>query len=589
MIKKKLVANTIQVFKTIKLIINIDKKNFISVLIITIISGFTPVISVLLSQYLLNLIQSADKPFTYILKIFLFFSLFSLLNDFMNNLKNYFSNKLQILLGYKLNYLLMEKCSNLTMEQLEDSEVYDQITRLENDVGNKPYQSFQALTTSITALTTFISSIGIIYTWKSWTIIFIILIPLISTVYYLKIGKAEFLMRYLRGNKERESWYLSHLMTHDFAFKEIKINNLKEFFLKKYWSLKDEFINQENEIIKRQIRISTIFNVIQEISNSVILLLAIYEAFQGILLIGTVTAYIKSMGMIQSNTLILTGSLYNLYNSNMYMELLEEFLDLPEEQNEGHYKISDISSIRLENVSYSYENNIVLKNINLEFNKGDIIAIVGKNGSGKSTLLKVIAGLYKPKKGNIYVDNMKLNQVNTNSYRDRLAVLFQDFLKLEMSLSNNIALGIEEEEKDKVKINRILNKLGADFLKADNNGSYRLEALLGNWFDGGQELSGGQWQKVALARINYKQASLYLLDEPSSSLDSLSEMKIFDEFFKLVSNRVGIYITHKISIAKKSKKIIVLDNGKIVGVGTHEFLLNNCDVYKSLYEKEIAL
>lgn len=585
---KKIVDNTLQVFKTIRLIAKINKKIFFGVLFLTILSGFTPVISVLLTQYLLNLIQTTSKPFIFVLYIFIFFSLFTLISDFLGNLKNYFSNKLQILLGYKLNYLLMEKCSNLSMEQLEDSETYDQITRLENDIGNKPFQSFQALTNTITGLTTFVSAIGILFTWKPWTVIIIVLVPLISTMYYLKIGKAEFMMRYLRGNKERESWYLSHLMTHDFAFKEIKINNLKGYFLKRYWALKDEFIGQENDINKRQVKISTIFSVIQEVANSFILLLAIYEAFQGFLLIGTVTAYIKAMGMIQSNTMVLSGSLYNLYNSNMYMELLEQFLKLPEERNDGDIKISDISSVRLENISYSYGEDEVLHNINLDLNKGEVIAVVGKNGSGKSTLMKVIAGLYTPKKGTIYINDHDFDQVDVLSYRDRLAVLFQDFLKLEMSLADNVALGLDDVQKDKNKINQILANLSVDFLKEKDEGKYKIDHLLGNWFEGGQDLSGGQWQKVALARVNYKNANLYLLDEPSSSLDSLSENEIFEEFFKLAADQIGLFITHKIGIAKKAEKIIVLDHGQIVGVGSHQELLDHCPIYNSLFEKEVA-
>lgn len=576
-----------QIVRTIKLIYKIDKKSFGIVFILTIATGLTPVVSLLLSTTLLNSIQVLNNSFSFVLKIFIAYSLFTLISDFLGNVKNYFSNKLQILLNYKLNYLLMEKCSELSLEQLEDSETYDQITRLENDISSKPYQALQALSGAIAALTTFVSSVGILFTWKPWTIIIIVSIPLISALYYLRIGKAEFAMRYFRGNKERESWYLSYLMTHDFAFKEIKVNNLKNYFLKRYWKLKEEFIGQENNINKRQIKISSIFSVIQEIVNTSILLMAIYEAFQGLLLIGTVTAYIKAMGMIQSNTMALTNSLYILYNSNMYMKLLEEFFELPGEKLEGRQQISRIDSISINNVSYAYNNTVVLKNINLNLTKGNIVAIVGKNGSGKSTLMKIIAGLYTPKEGIIKVNSFSSKDIDKMTYRNRITVLFQDFLKLEMSLANNIALGVEDSEKDSNKINHILSNLSVDFLKNENNSEYKIDELLGNWFEGGQELSGGQWQKIALARVNYKDADLYLLDEPSSALDSLSETKIFDEFFKLSSEKIGLYITHKIGVAKKADKIIVLDEGEIVGVGTHNNLLKSCDVYKDLFEKEM--
>lgn len=587
--KQVIKSNIQRILKTIYLIFSINKKLSIIVFTLTILSGLAPTISVLLSQLLLNSLQIQTGGIKTTIEIFVFYILFSIFADLISSVSSYYSSKLQILLNYKLNYMVMEKCGELSVEQFENSDIYDQITRLENDISTKPYQTFQAILSFISSLVTLISVASILFMWKPWAILLVMAVPCISAFYYLKIGKEEFEMRYNRSNKERESWYLSYLMTHDFAFKEIKANNLKDFFLKKYWNLKDDFIDQENAINKKQGVVSVLFNLLQELVSSVVLVLAIIEAFEGKLLLGNVTSYIKSVSMIQSNTMAIITSLYSIYNSNMYMNLLDVFMELPCDSSSQGEKVNQIQSIKFDQISYSYESNTVLQNINFEINKGDKVAIIGKNGSGKTTLLKILAGLYKPSCGSIYINEVLLDSLSKNSYRARISVLFQDFLKLEMSLLDNIALGEQANKQNRHKANGILNELDVDFLKENKYGSqYLLDKQLGNWFDDGQELSGGQWQKIALARTHYKNCDVYLLDEPSSALDSTAEVKVFDEFFKVSEEKIGVFITHKIGGAKNASKIIVLDDGYIVGTGTHEQLLSKCSTYRDLYEKEIS-
>ncbi|OTP10186.1 hypothetical protein A5844_001884 [Enterococcus sp. 10A9_DIV0425] len=587
--KKIIKSNVQRIFKTIYLIFSMNKKLSVIVFILTILNGLSPTISVLLSQSLLNNLQVQTKGMTTTIVIFLFYILFSIIADLFSSIGSYYSSKLQILLNYKLNYQVMEKCGELSVEQFENSDTYDQITRLENDISTKPYQTFQAILSFLSSLATLLSVASILFFWKPWTILLIITVPFVSAFYYLKIGQQEFEMRYSRSNKERESWYLSYLMTHDFAFKEIKANDLKDFFLNKYWNLKSDFIRQENAINKKQGFVSVFFNILQELVSSVVLVLAIIEAFEGKLLLGNVTSYIKSVSMIQSHTMSIITSLYSIYNSNMYMNLFDRFMELPCDRSNHGKEIKQIQSIKFEQISYTYESALVLQNIDFEIKKGDKVAIIGKNGSGKSTLLKILSGLYQPSSGSIYINDASLEVLNKNSYRARISVLFQDFLKLEMSLADNIALGGKSDKQNRHKMNEILTKLEVDFLKESPLGHhYLLDKQLGNWFDDGQELSGGQWQKIALARTHYKDCDVYLLDEPSAALDSTAEVKVFDEFFNRSENKIGVFITHKIGAAKSASKIIVLDNGSIVGTGTHEQLLSSCPTYKELYEKEIS-
>ena len=172
--------------------------------------------------------------------------------------------------------------------------------------------------------------------------------------------------------------------------------------------------------------------------------------------------------------------------------------------------------------------------------------------------------------------------------KERISVLFQDFLQLEGSLFENVKIGWLDSKTQKQHIKESLESVNVDFL-FDEDGDYAYEKYLGNWFEGGSQLSGGQWQKIALARAFYKKAAVYFLDEPSSALDANSELKIFERFFEKSADRIGVFITHRIKVAKQADKIIVLDQGRVVGIGNHNDLNENCELYKDLLLKEQKL
>lgn len=586
--KKNITNNFIRVLKTIKLIANVDKGVFIKVILFSILSGFTPVISMLITQNILNTIQILNGEFNYLIQLTVVYIVFSLLVYLIQNVYAYYSNKLQILLGYHVNFMLMKKCGDLSLDQLEDSETYDKITRLENEISFKPYQALEALIKIVTAFITFVSVSVVLITWKPWIIFIILIFSVISLYFYLKMANQEFLMRYKRSTKQRRAWYYSYLLTHDIGFKEIKVLGLKSYFKKKYWEINNSFIKQENYYNKLKTVMSMVLSTIQEIFGGGIIILAVKEAFSGKILIGNVMTYIRSISMMQSNVEAIVLSVYSLYNSNLYMALLEEFLEMETNDSKGTKQLESISSIKVENLSYSYYvGNEVLKDISFEIKKGESVAIVGRNGSGKSTLLKLLCGLYPVSKGNILIENVKIGSLDYEKFTRKIAVLFQDFLKFEGSLAENIEIGDIMEIDDANAYEEALEQANVNFLK--ENGSYKYHQILGNWFEDGMQLSGGQWQKIALARTYYKNADLYLLDEPSSALDVESETKVFESLFQLSKNKIGIFITHKTGIAKKADKIIVLNQGKVVGIGTHDDLVINCEDYRSLNEKEVEM
>ncbi|MBP8314794.1 ABC transporter ATP-binding protein, partial [Clostridium neonatale] len=278
-------------------------------------------------------------------------------------------------------------------------------------------------------------------------------------------------------------------------------------------------------------------------------------------------------------------TIYTLYENNLYISQLFEFLDLEEEniniENKDQKNISDIETLDIKDLTFKYPNTskLVLNNINLNIRKGERIAIVGANGSGKSTLVKLISKLYEVEENSILYNGISVNNYDETQLKNCIAILFQDFTKYELTVRENVGFGNIENIDNDEDMEKALKKASSTFIS-------NLDEQLGLWFQEGRQLSGGQWQKIAIARTFFRDASLYILDEPSSALDPIAEKEVIDMFLKMTEDKMGIFISHRLSTAMLADRIIVMNEGEIVGNGTHQELIKNNSLYKQMYELE---
>ncbi|GAA0068561.1 ABC transporter ATP-binding protein [Clostridium sardiniense] len=578
--------------KTIKLIKNINKKNFYLIILFSVIMGISPILTLISSQSLLNAVST--KNINMVIYFLIFYICANLFSEVISSFLEFYQSKFQSLISYKLNYKVMEKCTKLSLKQFEDSEIYDKLQRVQNETAYKPYEVFLSILNIATAVVTLVSSVIIILNWKPWVLIILVLIPAVFSFYFLKIGQREFNIGWERASDKRKSWYLSYLLTKDNTFKEIKLYNLGEYILNKFKVINKRFITEDIKLFKRRTIFTFIFEVVEQICISAILIIIVYSAFIGEILIGNVVGLINALNLIASNCKKILNTVYSLYQNNLYIKQLLEFLDLDEEveienlseiskmeKSEDDIKINYIKNIKIKNLTFSYPTNpkVVLNNINLEINKGERVAIVGRNGSGKSTLVKLLLKLYAIDGEGIYYNDKSINKYKSKDIRRCIATLFQDFVKYELTLRENIAFGDIEEINNDNTIEEVLKKIGIDYVSG-------LDTQLGLWFEDGVQLSGGQWQKIAIARALFRNASLYVLDEPSSALDPISEKEIINMFMKMTENKIGIFISHRLSTAMLADKIVVMDDGEIVGIGTHNDLMKTNEIYKTMYELE---
>ncbi len=577
-----------QMPKTIKLIFTLERSLFLKLILFSIITGILPIVSLYISQELINSLVTIRKDVSVVISIFLTYLGVSFCSELISQISEYYNGKFQLNIGYKLNYKVMKKSSNLALKDFENPEIYDKLERVTKEISYKPYQIIQAIITMTTSFVTLLSSIAFLMSWNPKVSLLLLVIPVISLFYFLKIGQQEFFIHWKRAGQERKSWYISYILTHDFSFKELKLYNLKDYLLNKYWDIKKSFIDQDTKILRKKTYLNLIYEIAVQLVGAVIIFIAIMSAFAGKIMVGNVMSYIRSVSLVQSHSQSIMTSIYSIYNSNLYMNQLYEFLELKEEKNQGHKKqiVEPIHSVIFQNVSFIYPNQgeQTLNHINVSLNKGERIAIVGPNGSGKSTFIKLLTGLYEVQQGDILVNGVNIKELDMDSYMEQIAALFQDFMKYEMTLKENIGFGQIDKLHQTNKMHEVLDIVKADFLKGHS--SYQFNTQLGLWFDEGRQLSGGQWQKIALARAYFREASLYILDEPSSALDPIAEKETFDTFFSLSKDKIGIFISHRLVAAKLADRIIVMDKGGIVGIGTHEELLKTCPLYKKMDESE---
>ncbi|XKK19760.1 ABC transporter ATP-binding protein/permease [Bacillus sp. CB102A.1] len=304
--------------------------------------------------------------------------------------------------------------------------------------------------------------------------------------------------------------------------------------------------------------------------------------------IGEFVSIGQAVHSTQNSLHSISTSIALLYEDTLYIHDYFNYIDSFEE-NESNTKNTIpfpnklCQGIRFENVSFFYPNSQkeVLKNVSFSIQPGEKIAIVGHNGSGKTSLIKCLLGLYPLTSGNIYFDDVPINKIQLNSLRDNISVIFQDFTKYFFTIEENIAFGNIPERNNKRKIQDVALQSGihTDITMLPN----KYQSYVGRFLYEGEELSGGQWQKVAIARALFKNSPIMILDEPTAALDPISEREIFDKFKQLTTGRTTLLISHKMSAAKLADKIIVLDNGNLVEFGTHEQLLLQKGKYHKLY------
>ncbi|MED0785546.1 ABC transporter ATP-binding protein [Bacillus paranthracis] len=580
--------------KVIKKIIglswSLDKKHFIFLLVLSLLNVLIPILSMLNTQYIVNGIQLgiSFNSLGFLVPL-VCLMLINISAELISSAMNYSSLRYKDILDFKFSQLILTKVNKQSLSRFEDPKFYDLLQRAEQAGGVYPNNIMNNIISLIVQTISSIGYILILISWKWWTILIILIFPLLSSFQVSRISSDEYKLLYNRTTYERKSWYFAHLLNKDINVKETRLFSLEKFFLGKFEKIREKFI-RENRIMYRRRSIYTFFiQFISILSSMLILCVLFFEASLGEILIGSLMTYINSISSVKSNFGSIIATLFKLHQNSLYANNIVELLGYEDDNltinNQSNKVIIDeIECIEIKDLSFKYKTSgkYALKNINLKFKKGNNYILVGRNGSGKTTLIKLLLGFYDSYTGSILINGKELKTIDKVSYRKCLSAIFQDHTNFQFIVEDVISLSNTEVKNDFL-VKESARDANADIFIKKLPNNYKQQ--VGNWFANGTQLSGGEWQKLSIARAFYKKdASLIILDEPSSALDAISENRIYENFNKLSNNKIGIFITHRLRNFDFQGHIIVMDKAEVIETGKQEDLLNNEEgMFRKMY------
>ena len=387
--------------------------------------------------------------------------------------------------------------------------------------------------------------------------------------------------------ERRELDYMRYLGASDETAKEVKLFNLSGFLVDRFKTLSNKFYDDNKKLSIKRASWGTFFALLGSVGYYTAYIVMIIKTVEGALTIGTLTFLAGSFRQLRCLLENILSRFSTVSQGAIYLRDFFEFFEIEPKIAVAPKPISFPNPIKhgftFEDVGFRYHNSDKWANRHLNFTlqAGEKLALVGENGAGKTTLVKLLARLYDPTEGRILLDGIDLREYDIMDLRRNTGIIFQDFLRYQMSFAQNIAVGNIDEQHNRTLIEQSAEKSLANLLASKLPGQY--EQALGRRFNNGIELSGGEWQKVALARAYMKDAQLLILDEPTSALDARAEYEVFQRFAELTKGKSAVLISHRFSTVRMADRILVLDKGELIQIGSHEELLRQQGRYAELF------
>ncbi|MDZ7954010.1 ABC transporter ATP-binding protein [Nostoc sp. DedQUE09] len=498
---------------------------------------------------------------------------------------------LRALMGQRVNVLILEKALTLDLRQFEDSEFYDKLTNARREASVRPLslvnRTFGLVQNALSLITYGI----LLVNFSVWAVVVLILAAMPVFIAETKFAGEAFRLFSWRAAETRQQHYLENLLAREDFVTEVKLYQLGEMLLGRYRSLFDQLYGEDRDLTLRRGLWGYLLSLVSTGAFYLAYAWIVLETVLGKISLGDMTMYLTVFRQGQStfsNALTSIGGMYedNLYLSNLY-DFLEE--EVPKSWGKATIGLNPQDGIRFENVSFTYPGSSkpALRNISLHLKPREKLAIVGENGSGKTTLIKLLTRLYTPDSGRIFLDGLDLQEWDVDVLRRRVGVIFQNFVRYQFTVGENIGVGDVEHLENKIQWKTAAEKGMAQSFIEQLPQSFQTQ--LGRWFKGGQELSGGQWQKIALSRAFMRsQADILVLDEPTSAIDAQAEFEIFNHFRAITQNQMVLLISHRFSTVRMADKILVIENGEVIEQGTHEELLQLGGRYAKLFLLQAA-
>ncbi|MFC4534495.1 ABC transporter ATP-binding protein [Sphaerisporangium dianthi] len=504
--------------------------------------------------------------------------------------RNYLETLLQYRMANQVQERIMDKAVRLQLRHFEDPTTYDGLQRASREAGFRPYQIFADLISVTSNAVSLVSVTVVLISWDVRVALVVLLAPVPTMVANLFYGRIGWKIEHDRSADRRRTTYLQYLVTTDRTFKETRLFDLGPLFLDRFRALVGRFYTVDRSLEGRQAVASAVLGLLSVGAAGGAVLFAVSTTV-GSGQIGQFAGYIAAITLVQNALGALFGGVAQLYEHNLFLGNLFSFLDIPEDAlPSGHrpFPAQLTKGVEFRDVSFAYPgtDTPVLQNLSMLLPAGRCVALVGQNGAGKTTLVKLLARFYAPASGQILIDDIPVEEYDLADLRRNIGVIFQDFVQYEASVRENIGFGRVTELDDIESIRRAAGKAGAlPFIEELPDG---FDSQLGRWFEGGRQLSGGQWQKVALARAFLRDSPIVVLDEPTAAIDAEAEAEVFGQLAQIVGRSTTLLIAHRFSTVRVADHIVVIDHGKVLEEGTHFELMERDGVYAKLFRLQAA-
>ena len=501
---------------------------------------------------------------------------------------------LRVQLGNKLNVQIIEKARTLELRHFEDSEFYDKMQKARREASSRPLSMILELLSIGQNAITLTSYAFLLLRLSPGSVVVLVAASIPAFIAEARLSGASFRLYSWRAPEGRKLNYLEWILTRDNHVKEVKLFGLSELIMTRYRALFEKFYREDRALAMKRFAYGLLLSLVSVAAFYACYATMARRAAAAEISLGDLTLYVSVFRQGQGAFQAVLSAVGSIYEDALFMSNLFEYLDLEATAEKSRVvpaltvPTGKSQVIEFRDVSFKYPNKEAwaLKGVNLTIAPGEVVALCGDNGAGKSTLIHLLLRLYDPVEGQVLYGGVDIRDMDPADLRRRIGVVFQDFIRYQFSLAENIGLGSVASIEDRPRIETAAIAGGADTVAVKLPKGY--DTMLGGWFEQGQELSGGQWQKIATSRAFMRDAELLILDEPTAALDAEAEHEMFKRFETLAAGRTAILISHRFSTVRMAHRIAVLRGGKIEEMGTHAGLMAQNGRYAHLFKLQAA-